>query len=221
MNPREGVLGISTMTVEITHQDGEFLVGLARKAVENYLKTGQILRLPPKTPVKLRKRSGVFVTVNNLKNGARVLRGCIGYPYQTTVLAKAVIECAISSATQDPRFSPVTLLELSDLVFELSILTIPQLLKASNPKLLPSKVEVGKDGLIVERGLYKGLLLPQVPVEYYWDSQEFLSKTCMKAGLTPDCWLMKDTKIMTFQCILVKELSPKGTIEVYSSGNLR
>jgi len=209
------------VTVEITTQDGEFLVGLARKAVENYLKTGSILRLPPNTPVKLRKRCGVFVTINNLKNGTRVLRGCIGYPYQTTVLTKAVIECAISSATQDPRFSSVTLLELGELVFELSILTIPELIKTSDPKLLPSKIEVGKDGLIIERGIHKGLLLPQVPVEYFWNSKEFLSKTCMKAGLTPDCWLMKGTKIMTFQCVLVREVTPKGTIELYSSGNLR
>ena len=114
------------MTAEITHQDGVFLVNIARKAVENYLKTGEILRLPPKTPTKLKERSGVFVTINNMKNDTRALRGCIGYPYQTTALVKAVIECAISSATQDPRFPSVSLQELNDLIFELSILTIPQ-----------------------------------------------------------------------------------------------
>jgi uncharacterized protein (TIGR00296 family) len=69
---------------------------------------------------------------------------------------------------------------------------------------------VGHDGLIVERGWNKGLLLPQVPVEWNWDAEEFLNNCCMKAGLTPDAWLIEGTKIYKFSCIILKELTPNG-----------
>jgi len=56
-----------------------------------------------------------------------------------------------------------------------------------------------------------GLLLPQVAVEYGWDAREFLENLCLKAGVTPDCWLRKDVKIYKFQCLIWEE---KGKGEV-------
>lgn len=202
------------MTFQLTQEEGEFLVKLARKTVEEYLKTGKVINVPKDTPTKLMQRCGVFITINSLKHSKKELRGCIGYPYPTTMLAQAAIECAISSATQDPRFSPMSSGELDQVVFEVSVLTPPEPLKIENPKHLPSKIKIGKDGIIVEKGFYKGLLLPQVPAEYNWDEEEFLCQCCIKAGLPPDNWLIKTTKIYKFQCVIASETSPNGPVEV-------
>jgi len=201
------------LSFELTHEEGEFLVKLARKAVEEYLKKGSIMKVPKDAPPKFMEHCGVFVTLNSLKLGRKELRGCIGFPYPTSPLTQAVIESAINSATQDPRFSSVSLGELDHIVFEVSVLTPPQLIEADKPMDYPSKVKVGQDGLIVERGYYKGLLLPQVPVDWNWNEEEFLCQCCIKAGLPPDSWLLKGTKIYKFQAIIFEEKSPKGEIE--------
>lgn len=75
------------------------------------------------------------------------------------------------------------------------------------------KIKIGKDGLIAEKGYFKGLLLPQVPIEQGWDVEEFLNQTCMKAGLPPDSWIDKDTKIYQFSGQIFTEMSPKGDIK--------
>jgi len=198
---------------KLTQEEGEFLVKLARKTVQEHLKTGKVVNVPKDTPANLMQRCGVFVTVNSLEHGKKKLRGCIGYPYPTTVLAQAVIECAISSATQDPRFSPLSSEELDKVIFEISVLTPPKLVEVEDPRHIPSRIKIGKNGLIVERGFYKGLLLPQVPVEYNWDKEEFLCQCCIKAGLPPDNWLIKTTKIHKFQAIVFEEDNPRGKIK--------
>jgi len=198
---------------QLTIEEGKFLIKLARKAVGEYLKNGKIIAVPKDVSPKLMKRCGVFVTLNSFHQGKKELRGCIGFPYPTTPLTRAVIESAINSATQDPRFPPVSLNELNHIVFEVSVLTPPQLIKIEKPTDYPSKIKVGQDGLIVERSYYKGLLLPQVPIEWNWEEEEFLCQCCMKAGLPPDHWLLKDTKVYKFQAIIFEEISPKGEIE--------
>jgi len=142
-----------------------------------------------------------------------MLRGCIGLPYPTTPLTKAVIEAAVSSSTQDPRFPPLSMQELDSIVFEISVLTPPERVIVRNPLEYISKIKVGKDGLIMENGYNKGLLLPQVPVELNWNEEEFLSQTAMKAGLLPDAWLLENTKIYRFQAIIFEEEIPKGNVK--------
>jgi len=200
------------MSFWLSDGEGELLVRLARRAVEEYLTKGRIIRAPADVPSKLTRHCGVFVTLNKVLDGRRELRGCIGLPYPTTPLIDAVIESAISSATRDPRFPPVTPNELSHIVFEVSVLTPPELILVGSPSEYPSKIRVGEDGLIVERGIYKGLLLPQVPVEWGWDEEEFLCQCCMKAGLPPDCWLLHDTKIYRFKAIIFEEETPRGRV---------
>ena len=202
------------MSFQLTLEEGYFLVKLARKAVKEYLKNGKIIAVPKDVSPKLMEQCGVFVTLNNFYRRKKELRGCIGFPYPTTPLTRAVIESAINSATQDPRFPPVSLDELDHIVFEVSVLTPPQLVKADKPTEYPSKIKVGQDGLIVESSYCKGLLLPQVPIEWNWGEEEFLCQCCMKAGLSPDSWLLKDTKIYKFQAIIFEEVSPKGEIEL-------
>jgi uncharacterized protein (TIGR00296 family) len=200
------------LSFDLSLEEGRLLVELARKAVEEYLKNRKRIRPPENIPEKLMQPRGVFVTINSVEGEEKELRGCIGLPYPTTPLAEAVIESAISSATQDPRFYPLSLEELDSVVFEVSVLTPPQLVEVENPSEYPSKIKVGVDGLIIERGFYRGLLLPQVPVEWGWGEEEFLCQCCLKAGLPPDCWLMKGTKVYKFQAIIFEEETPKGEV---------
>ncbi len=185
---------------------------MARKAAEECLKSRKQIDTPENFSPKLLQKCGVFVTINTLRQGKKRLRGCIGYPYPVTPLSQAVIESAISSATQDPRFPPLSLSEIESVVFEVSVLTPPKFIKAEKPNLYPSKIEIGEDGIIIEKGMHKGLLLPQVPIEWNWDAEEFLCQCCLKAGLPPDCWLLESTKIYKFQAIIFEEESPRGQV---------
>ena len=200
------------MPFNLSPEEAEFLIQLARKAVEEYVKDGRIINPPKETTPKFLEPRGVFVTINSTRNGEKKLRGCIGYPYPTNPLTEAVMDSAINSATQDPRFHPLSRSELNEVVFEISVLTPPQIIEAKNPTEYPSKIKVGEDGLIVEKDIFKGLLLPQVPVEWEWDEEEFLCQCCVKAGLPIDSWLIKGTKIYKFQAIIFEEVTPKGKI---------
>jgi uncharacterized protein (TIGR00296 family) len=198
---------------ELSMKEGEFLIRLARNTVKTYLETGKTVKPPENTPKKLFEQCGVFVTINSLKNGEKKLRGCIGYPYPTSPLVEAVIDSAVSAATRDPRFYPLSLTELGTVVFEVSVLSPPEAVEVENPKEYLAKIKVGEDGLIVEKGFYKGLLLPQVPVEWEWCAEEFLCQCCVKAGLPPDSWLTKDAKIYKFQAIIFEEETPQGKVK--------
>ncbi|HDD69736.1 MAG TPA: TIGR00296 family protein, partial [Candidatus Bathyarchaeota archaeon] len=201
------------MSFDLSLEEGKFLVNLARKAVEEYLKNGKKLEVPEKIDEKLLQPCGVFVTINKVCGKKRELRGCIGYPYPTTPLVEAIIDSAISSAVRDPRFHPLSPKELGKVVFEISVLTPPQIIEAKKPDEYPKKIKIGRDGLIVEKGVFKGLLLPQVPVEWKWDEEEFLCQCCVKAGLPPDCWLLNGTKIYKFQAIIFEEEKPGGEVK--------
>ena len=201
------------MPFELTDEEGKFLIKLARSTVEQYLEIGKATKPPKETPKKLFEHCGVFVTINSIVSGEKKLRGCIGYPYPTSPLVEAVIDSAINAATEDPRFEPLTLEELDKVVFEVSVLTPPEPVEVKNPKEYLSKIKVGEDGLIIERGYHKGLLLPQVPVEWGWCEEEFLCQCCMKAGLPPDTWLTKDAKIYKFKAIIFDEQTPNGEVK--------
>ncbi len=201
------------MSFQLSDEDGKFLISLARKTVQEYLETGKAITPPENTPKKLFENCGVFVTINTLKRGKPELRGCIGYPYPTNPLVEAVIDAAINAATQDPRFYPLQMGELDRVVFEVSVLTPPEPVQVSKPDEYTKKIKVGQDGLIVEKGFCKGLLLPQVPVEWGWGEEEFLCQCCVKAGLPPDSWLTKGTKIYKFTAIVFEEEAPKGEVK--------
>jgi len=201
------------LTFQLNQDEGVLLVQLARRAVENYLKTKTRISVPEGLSKKLLQPCGVFVTINTVQNKEKELRGCIGYPYPTTPLAEAVIDSAINAAVQDPRFPPLKPQELDRIVFEVSVLTPPQRIEVKNPKEYCAKIKVGEDGLIIERGMYKGLLLPQVPVEWEWNEEEFLCQCCNKAGLPADYWLVQGTQVYKFQAIIFEEEKPCGTIE--------
>jgi len=201
------------MSFELSLEEGKFLIQLSRRAVNEKLASGKTISPPKETPKKLFEKCGVFVTISTLRGGAKELRGCIGYPYPISPLVEVVIDSAINAATQDPRFEPLTLRELSKVIFEVSVLTPPEPVEVKNPKAYLSKIKVGEDGLIVEKGFYRGLLLPQVPIEWGWSEEEFLCQCCVKAGLPPDSWLTKDAKIYKFKAIIFEEEAPLGEVK--------
>jgi AmmeMemoRadiSam system protein A len=138
--------------------------------------------------------AGAFVT---LRVGGQ-LRGCIGYPEPDLPLVDVVERCAVSAAISDPRFPPVTATEWRDVDLELSVLGPIQPVEHIH------EVVVGRDGLIVEFGRRRGLLLPQVAVEWKWDAAEFAAQTCNKAGLPRDAW-QKGAKLFKFEAEVFSE----------------
>ncbi|EEB74233.1 TIGR00296 family protein [Thermococcus sp. AM4] len=191
---------------------GEFLVKLARKAIEEYVRNGRIIEPPDDTPPELWEKMGVFVTLNRYNVPPQTaLRGCIGFPLPIYPLVEATIKAAIHAAVEDPRFPPVRPEELDELTVEVSVLTPPEPVEGP-PEERPRKIKVGRDGLIIEKGIYSGLLLPQVPIEWGWDEEEFLAQTCWKAGLPPDCWLDPDAKVYRFTAEIFEEEYPRGPV---------
>ncbi len=192
----------------LSDSDGEKLVKTARTVVTEFLKTKNKMMLDKDFEEAFSSNAGVFVTLNHKSN----LRGCIGYSLTDKKLYNALQEAAISAATEDPRFPSVAFEELDQITFEVTVLTPPQEIEVSDPQEYPSKVKVGRDGLIVKSGFNSGLLLPQVPKEYGWNEEEFLGHTCEKAGLPKEQWKKKDTKILKFEGIVFKEQSPGGSV---------
>jgi len=188
--------------------EGIKAVTFARAVIEQYVKNDST----PSTDLKgsFTEKQGAFVTIHTYPD--HDLRGCIGIPLPIMPLKEAIVEGA-KSATSDPRFPPLDESELSNIIIEVTILTKPELIEVGQPQDYLSNIEIGRDGLIVEQGFFKGLLLPQVPVEQGWNKEEFLSHTCMKAGLMPDAWFDKNTKISKFSGQIFTELKPLGEIK--------
>ena len=193
---------------QLSDSDGVVLVKTARKAVTEFLSNGNRMKLESDLEEKFSFNSGVFVTLNNPDG----LRGCIGFPMPEKKLAHAIVDGAIAAATEDPRFPTVKTNELNDIVFEVTVLTPPVEIDVSDPMEYLEKIKVGRDGLIIRHSFSSGLLLPQVPVEYGWDVEEFLQHTCEKAGLARDTWKNESVKIEKFEGIIFKEETPNGTI---------
>lgn len=160
--------------------DRELLLALARRALTACV-TSQTIPVSgaASTPCDVLSRlAGAFVSLH--KQGQ--LRGCIGHVEADEPLARVVPRCAVAAATADPRFPPVAPDELCHISIELSLLGALESIATS------VDVEVGRHGLVVEKGWNRGLLLPQVATEWNWDRERFIAETCRKAGLPPDAW---------------------------------
>lgn len=182
------------MSNEFSIEERKELLRIARKTIEHYLEKGNIPRLNDVSE-KFKAKRGVFVTLHKKGN----LRGCIGYPLPVNPLFNAVVDNAVSSAFEDPRFPPLEIDELKEIDIEISVLTIPEKVER------PEDVRVGVDGIIISKHGSRGLLLPQVPVEQEWDLDQYISYGCMKAGLSGDEW-KKGVDIEVFQAEVFGEL---------------
>ena len=150
------------------------LARLARETVENYVREGTLPQPAELTP-EMKEKAGVFVTLK--KHGQ--LRGCIGTfePAQPNV-AEEIINNAVSSATRDPRFMPVTAEELPDLTYSVDVLTMPEPVQGEGD------LDPRRYGVIVESGGRRGLLLPDL--EGVDTVQQQIDICRQKAGILPD-----------------------------------
>jgi len=195
-------------------EDGEILIKFARDNIEFFLKNNRKIPVTKEIKNKFMDKYGAFVTLNIHGVSENPLRGCIGYIEPTYSLYDVIHRVSINSAIEDPRFPSVTPEEMGNIVIELSILTPPKLIEVNEPEEYIKKIVIGRDGLIAERGMRRGLLLPQVPIDHgrNWDEKTFLSHTCSKAWLDPDAWKDLTTKIFSFQAILFEEKTPRGEV---------
>ena len=179
----------------ISDRAGKYLVELAKDSIKHYLETGEKLDKGEGYPIELDEKLGVFVTLNKRNN----LRGCIGYAEPIKSAIEATIDVAIAAAVNDPRFPQVTLDEFDELDLEVTVLTKPEMIIVAHPDQYFEEIEIGRDGLIIQKGYSIGLLLPQVATENKFDIEMFLEHTCMKAGISADSWMDESCDVYKFQ----------------------
>lgn len=178
----------------LSEDSRRYLLSLARRSVAGRFDGEDIPRDPPDDPL-LQHPCGAFVT---WKDGDS-LRGCIGRMESDRPVWETVAAMARAAAFEDPRFPAVSRDELDRLSVEISLLTPFESLED------PMAVEVGKHGLLVEKGVLRGVLLPQVAAERGWTPEEFLRNVCLKASLPADAWKDADTKLFSFSAVIVSE----------------
>jgi uncharacterized protein len=170
------------------------LLSLARESIRSQIERGSFPTPPPTGEALLDAPSGAFVSLHI--DGA--LRGCIGSLEPHLALRRTIAEMAVAAATEDHRFAPLSLAELRHTEIEISVLS-PLL------PIAPDDVEVGRHGLYVIRGRQRGVLLPQVPVQYRWSRERFLAETCRKAGLPTKAWRDAETQVLGFTAEVFSE----------------
>jgi len=173
----------------LTDQEKEALKDLVRLAIAQRLFPKENITLPSAPSAAMSKHLGAFVT---LKSQGK-LRGCIGHVVGDKPLWDTVAEMAQAAAFDDSRFAPLDPGEFDALELEISILS--PLVECPDPTL----VEVGRHGLLLHHAGRSGLLLPQVPVEWRWDRETFLTQICHKAGLPGDTWRESGAMLFWFE----------------------
>ncbi len=180
--------------IRLTEGQKKDLLKSARYTIQQDLFSASDEPVPPLDDPIFSAKFGLFVTLTLGGN----LRGCIGYVEGIKPLRDAVRDMARQAAFHDPRFYPLTKEEYAGLSVEISILYPVEAVTNLED------IQVGRDGLILERGYHKGLLLPQVAKEYGWSREEFLNQTCRKAGLESFCW-ENGAKVSKFEAEVFNE----------------
>lgn len=175
-------------------QEQEILLAIARQAIVDQVRTGDY-EVEPREEKSLNARRGCFVSIKQ----NRKLRGCIGNFQSEQPLFSEVAEMAVSSATRDPRFYPMSEADLDNFRLEISVLS--PLEKIDDI----ADIEVGKHGIYLEKSFHRGVLLPQVATEHGWNRETFLMQTCIKAGLPTNAWQTEDAEIYIFTAQIFAE----------------
>jgi len=182
------------MAGQLTADERRFLLVLARTTLDDHFAGKE--SAPSASPEgSLCEQRGAFVTLE-IKGD---LRGCIGHVVAVAPLWQSVRDNALAAAFRDPRFSPLTAEELSLVTIEISALSPLRRISSID------EIVIGRDGLVMERGRRRGLLLPQVASDNGWDLETFLFHTCRKAYLPPRCWEHPDTVVKTFSADVFSE----------------
>ena len=175
-------------------EERKTLLDVARNAIGRKLGKEPASHEVTPTP-KMEEKRGAFVTLH--KKGG--LRGCIGRFTSDHALPKTIEEMARAAAFEDPRFPPLSPAELADIDLEISVLT--PMTRVSSV----DEIEVGRHGIFMQKGYRRGVLLPQVATEHGWDRKTFLEHTCLKAGMSSNCWQDPDLEIYVFSAEIFGE----------------
>ncbi len=191
---------------------GEELIKAARMSIELYLKSPYFDKDLIKSKLKdFNEHNALFVTLEYYPT--KELRGCIGFVSNEYAIKDSIVDAALSAAFQDPRFLPVTLHEINDIIIEVNILSdMIKIDSNKNKQRIKSQIKIGRDGLMIKYGIYSGLLLPSVPVEEKWNTEQFLENTCFKAGINKDYWHYPNVNIYKFQSQIFRESEPNGKV---------
>ena len=180
---------------QLDKKEQHHLLSIARNSVETAVKDGKLYECSSGNFAQLENDRGAFVTLTEQGR----LRGCIGYISASQPLWETVRSAAISAALKDTRFQPVSKRELQDLEYEISVLSPFHRITDTE------HIQVGRHGLMIKKGQYEGLLLPQVAIDNNWDRLTFLEQTCRKAGLATDAWKDEDSDIFIFSAFVFGE----------------
>lgn len=193
-----------------TLEQGKELVKAARSTIELAARSPRFKRELVHSSLKsFDEKYGVFVTLKHYPT--ETLRGCIGFPKPVESVRMELVDAAFAAAFEDPRFVPVSHKELDELIVEVSILSEPIAVKSRSPAGL-RRLKIGRDGVIIEYGLYSGLLLPEVAVEQKWDREQLLDGACEKAGLPTGYWRQPNVKLYKFETQVFTEETPSGNV---------
>jgi uncharacterized protein (TIGR00296 family) len=203
-------------------QEGQFLVKTARNTFITFLTKLERLPLPQVALGELWERRGVFVRVGRsqemLWTGGMEILCCLGYPFPSRELIRATVDSTIACAVRVAASRAFKTGQLDNLLFEVSVLTKPELLNVRMTTEYAKRIERGKDGLLVQYGFATGLVLPQVSIENNYDEKDSLSECCVKAGLAPDSWLtFPDIGIYKFQDEIFRETGTEGAVVRFDS----
>lgn len=186
---------------QLDRSDRDSLLGLARRSIEAAV--GHGVRFEPEqadwTPA-VREPAATFVTLH--EHGE--LRGCIGLMRFDLPMWRNVRDAATAAALDDPRFPPVAASDVPDLLIEISVLEPPVPLPDA------ADFQAGRQGIVVERGTRRALLLPQVAPEMGWGAERMLDAVCLKAGLAGDAWRDPATKLFVFESYCFSEGEGEG-----------
>jgi len=180
---------------KLNDKEGIYLLEIARKTIDQELTGNKPAdKGEPIDSPKLKQKRGTFVTLTINKN----LRGCIGHIFPMESVLEGIKENAVNAAFKDPRFPSLTLRELQNVKIEISILTNPVPLAYSGADDLLQKIRPGVDGVIIKKGFYQAVFLPQV-WEQLPDKKEFFTHLCLKAGLEGNEWKKGNLEVSTYQ----------------------
>ena len=187
--------GRKSAEFSLTPAEKQELLKIARKSVETAVREKKVYSPPADEPEALRNARGAFVTLKEHGD----LRGCIGYMSPMKPLAETVRDVARYAALEDRRFRPVSESELGILEYEISVLSPLRKVEDIN------QIHVGQHGLLIRKGEYEGVLLPQVPTEEGWNRNTFLEQVCVKAGLPQQAWKDEDADLFMFSALVFAE----------------
>jgi AmmeMemoRadiSam system protein A len=179
----------------LTQGERQYLLAVARHALKEEVCGSPCAGPDPLDTPAMQQTVGAFVTLNS----GHELRGCLGLLASDYPLPETIDMMARRAATEDPRFPPVSPDEIDGLTLELSILSPFHTISSA------SEVAIGRDGLLVQRGSKRGLLLPQVATKFHFSAEEFLEETCLKAGLPRHAWRTEGTVLKAFTAEVIGE----------------